>query len=344
MKEPTARGSQTDADERTPIRDRWSARPSGDSDEALAGALLRSAAVVPPFPAKNLAEVAARLRSRERPVPRKWTWQIAIAVGLLLFGGALSAAVMHILRRPAVSPPAPVVPVSMPASAPARRAHSVVAPPPAPVLSPEPEPSPIVRAEETHAPRLAHSGGTPESAAAKASLEPLPPAAPASPSALAQESRLLAGAIHKLRQEHDPGQALAMLDEHRARFEAKGALEPEANVTRIEALLRLGRHDQALGLLDGLALTRAGVGREMLVARAELRAEKGRSAAALNDFNSLLSADAPPDVVSERALYGRATCRAQIGDGAGARADLEDYLTRFPTGRFADRARTLIGK
>jgi hypothetical protein len=166
----------------------------------------------------------------------------------------------------------------------------------------------------------------------------------ANPSALAQESRLLAGALHKLRQEHDPGQALAMLDEHRARFEAKGALEPEANVTRIEALLRLGRHDQALGLLDGLALTTAGVGREMLVARAELRAERGRCGAALNDFNPLLSADAAPDLVSERALYGRATCRAQMGDGTGARTDLEQYLARFPKGRFADSARTLIGK
>ena len=343
MKEPMARGRQTDADERTPIRDRWSARPSGDGDEALAGALLRSAAAVPPFPAKNLAEVAARLRSRERHLPRTWAWQIAVAFGLLLFGGALYAAVLHILRGPSLRALPAVVPVSMLASAPVRRPHSVVAPPPAPVLSPEPEPSSIVRAEETRAPRLAFRGATQESVATKVSLEP-PPALPPSPSALAQESRLLAGALHKLRQERDPGQALAMLDEHRARFGANGALEPEANVTRIEALLRLGRHDQALGLLDGLALTTAGVGREMLVARAELRAEKGRRAAALNDFNLLLSADAPPDVVSERALYGRATCRAQMGDGAGARADLEQYLARFPTGRFAAQARAAIGK
>ena len=343
MRERIAKGSQNDADERTPVRDRWTSRPPGDSDEALAGALLRSAAVVPPFGAKNLAEVAARLRSRERHLPRKWAWQIAVAVGLLLFGGALYAAVLHILRGPSLRALPAAVPVSMPVSAPVRRTHAVVAPPPAPVLSPEPEPSSVVRAEETHAPRLAFRGATQESLEARASLEP--PAAPSdNPSALAQESRLLAGAIHKLRQEHDPKQALAMLDEHRARFGAKGALEPEANVTRIEALLRLGRHDQALGLLDGLALTTAGVGREMLVARAELRAEKGRRAAALNDFNSLLSADAPPDLVSERALYGRATCRAQMGDGARARADLQNYLARFPAGRFADQARTLIGK
>jgi hypothetical protein len=298
---------------------------------------------VTPLPAKNLAVIAARLRSRERHVPRKWAWQIAIAVGLLLFGGALSAAVMHILRVPSLRPLPPAVPLSMPTSKPARRAHTVVAPPPAPALSLDIEPSPIMRAEETHAPRLAFRGAAQESVATKASLEP-PPATPPSLSALAQESRLLAGAIHKLRQERDPGQALAMLDEHRARFGTKGALEPEANVTRIEALLRLGRHEQALGLLDGLALTTAGVGREMLVARAELRAEKGRRAAALNDFNLLLSADAPPDVVSERALYGRATCRAQMGDWAGARTDIEQYLARFPTGRFAAQARAAIGK
>ena len=321
MKEPTARSKQTDADERTPIRHRWTAQPPGDSDEALAGALLRSAKVVQPFGAKNLAEVAARLRSRERRLPRRWAWQIAIAVGLLLFASALSAAVMHILRGPSVRPSSPATPVSMPASGPVRRRHVVVAPPPAPANAPVPEPQ----------------------VPGKASLEP-PPAPLANPSALAQESRLLARAIHKLRQERNPGQALAMLDQHRARFGANGALEPEAEVTRIEALLRLGRHDQALGLLDAQVLTAAGVGREMLVARAELRAEKGRCGTALNDFNLVLAAEAPPDLVTERALYGRATCRAQQGDWAGARSDLEHYLARFPKGRFADQARTAIGK
>jgi TolA-binding protein len=58
----------------------------------------------------------------------------------------------------------------------------------------------------------------------------------------------------------------------------------------------------------------------------------------------LLAADAPPDLVTQRALYGRATCRAQQGDWAGARTDLEHYLARFPSGRFAAQAHAAVGK
>ena len=142
MKAPTARSKQTDADERTPIRHRWTAQPPGDSDEARAGTLLRSAAAVQPFGAKNLAEVAARLRSRERHLSRKWAWQIAIAVGLLLFGGAVSAAVMHFLRVASVGPALPDTPVSMPASKPVRRRHMLFAQPPAAAVLPAPEAPP----------------------------------------------------------------------------------------------------------------------------------------------------------------------------------------------------------
>ncbi len=42
----------------------------------------------------------------------------------------------------------------------------------------------------------------------------------------------------------DPGRALALLDEHGRRFSA-GAFEEERAVSRIDALCRLGRHDEA---------------------------------------------------------------------------------------------------
>jgi TolA-binding protein len=155
---------------------------------------------------------------------------------------------------------------------------------------------------------------------------------------LAKEARLLARAIAKLRQEGNAVEALAILDEHRAEFGASGALSPEATATRIEALLRLGRHGQAMTLLDAQTLTATGPGREMLVARAELRADKGRRASALHDFDLLLHADAPADSVTERALYGRAVCRGKMDNWTGARQDFERYLAMFPNGTFTGKA------
>jgi tetratricopeptide (TPR) repeat protein len=161
---------------------------------------------------------------------------------------------------------------------------------------------------------------------------------------LAQESRILARAIAELRQEGDAEQALAILDQHRAEFGTSGVLTSEANVTRIEALLQLGRHIQALALLDAQSLSATGVGREMLVARAELRADKGRRASALHDFDLLLRADPSDDLVSERALYGRAVCLGKMGNWEEARKDFERYLASFPDGKFADKARAAMNR
>ena len=152
----------------------------------------------------------------------------------------------------------------------------------------------------------------------------------------------MALAITKLRQDGDAEQALILLDQYRNEFGPASALGPEANNTRIEALLRLRRHAQALVLLDTMTPATTGVGRELLVARAELRADKGRRSAALHDFDRLLSAGGKADGVTERALYGRANCRMKNGDGAGARRDLETYLAIFPDGRFAREARAAL--
>lgn len=51
-----------------------------------------------------------------------------------------------------------------------------------------------------------------------------------------------------------------------------------------------------------------------------------------------------PAALSERALYGRATCRLRSGDDAGGQVDLEAYLTRFPNGRFAGQVRQRLAR
>jgi len=344
MKQPR----ETHVDERTPIRERWIAQPPGASDEAVAGALLRSAAMVRPFGGKELAEVGARLRSKERFRPRPLVWQLAIAACLVLFGSALSAAVLYVLRAPTRSQQE--LPVAQPASKPVRHASLGTARPTAPIPPPatDPLPEPAVTPALPAPVRPSRAVAIREKLAAPvqpASASPEPTLAPvpaAGPSSLAQESRLLARALAKLRQEGDAEQALAILDEHRAEFGASGALLPEANATRIEALLRMGRYSQALALLDAQALIANGAGREMLVARAELRADKGRRVSALHDFDLLLRADAPADSVVERALYGRAVCRGKVGSWIGARNDFERYLATFPDGKFADKARAAM--
>src|SRR5207248_3097537 len=92
---------------------------------------------------------------------------------------------------------------------------------------------------------------------------------------LAIETRLLGSAVRALRQDHDAAAALAILDEHRARF-PQGTLRPEAELARIDALLSLGRRAEALGLLDRALSPGLGRTRELHVLRGELRAEAGR--------------------------------------------------------------------
>ena len=348
MKNPTT--TEPRVDERTPVRNRWTSLPPAASDEALAGAMLRSAAMVRPFGAKELAEVGARLRSKERCRPRPLAWQLAIAASLVLFGSALSAAVSHVLRTP--SPDKHELPVVAPASKPVRHAslgtaRPAASIPPSPLaVEPLPEPASVPPSPRPAATRPNRPVAIREKLQPTVPVQPMDPslAPPVGPSSLALESRLLARAIAKLRQEGDAEQALVILDEHRAEFGAGGALAPEANATRIEALLRLGRHGQALALLDAQTPSTSGVGREMLVARAELRADRGRRASALHDFDLLLRADAPLDSVTERALYGRAACRGNMDNWEGARKDFERYLATFPDGKFADKARAAMNR
>jgi hypothetical protein len=169
------------------------------------------------------------------------------------------------------------------------------------------------------------------------------------------EHSLLATAVRRLRTAHDPASALAALDDYRVRF-PNGGLAPEASMLRAEALLQIGRKGDALAELDRLSLGQMPNSDERYVVRGELRAAVGRWREALADFDVVLrghagkGADigAATDMRSrdrfERALWGRALARSRLGDDAGARADLQECLRRFPRGRFASEATRLLGE
>src|SRR5262245_27321037 len=95
--------------ERAPIRDRWTAREPGDGEEARFGALLRGGVRRHPLAAAELEAVRVRLTAAERRRPvHVRRWQLAIALMVLLGGGALVAAKTNLLQRwlPSIMAPA----------------------------------------------------------------------------------------------------------------------------------------------------------------------------------------------------------------------------------------------
>jgi len=156
------------------------------------------------------------------------------------------------------------------------------------------------------------------------------------------EALLMARAFRRLRNEGDARGALAALDERERRFGA-GAFETEAALARAEALVLLGRGDQALPILLGIRDPHAGLTPEVRVTRAELLARAKRCDEAVGDFELVLATGAP-SATRERALYGRASCRLQGAAPDRARADLEQYLVDYPDGRFAPVVRAALNR
>ena len=126
-----------------------------------------------------------------------------------------------------------------------------------------------------------------------------------------------AAALHQLRVEHDPGGALATLRIYHLQH-PHGALSEEVRLLEVDANLAVGRRAEALELLTQTP----GSGpraNELSLLHAELLAEDGRCPEALPLFDrSLPSSNSTPSL-QERALIGRASCRAAIGDPQGAR-------------------------
>jgi hypothetical protein len=191
-------------------------------------------------------------------------------------------------------------------------------------------------APEDQPPRLEPPAPPAPPSALPPSGPPLAARALAQPPVISEEVREIDRAIGYLRRDHDAVTALAALDTYLGRY-PQGALAKEARLARIDALLLLGRTDQALSALEVTSFDPGLRSTELLVVRAELRAAKDCHRAE-QDFTTALRRS-PDARLLERILYGRGACRAKLLDAAGASDDLGRYLERFPTGAHADWAR-----
>lgn len=164
------------------------------------------------------------------------------------------------------------------------------------------------------------------------------PAASAQSSRLGQEAASLAAALSALKAggKDNALRALQGIDQHLQTF-PRGALELEARVARVDALLVLGRRQEARRELTALPIESVGRKNELRLIRAELRADDD-CRAALNDFQVLVE-QSLPGAWAERALFGRGACLLKLGDKLAAERDFARYLEQFPAGRFAGQIR-----
>jgi RNA polymerase sigma-70 factor (ECF subfamily) len=91
-----------------------------------------------------------------------------------------------------------------------------------------------------------------------------------------------------------------------------------------------GLSGEEIAALTGTPLDQDGRGKELHVTRGELRSLAGRCLEALPDFEVVLQSAGARSDDRARALYGRASCRARVGDTVGAEEDRERYLKEFP--------------
>jgi hypothetical protein len=306
---------------------------------------------------------------------------IALSIGVGGATGAAMWVAMPILKRARSTPAAPIPEPKQQTRVRLRRGHlrpslspsggspqtvqpdepEAASAPPAtfgmtgPTFGPEPaaEPAPGTPQTESVAPGSTSpslDGSNPRSRVAKKLALVEPAIRPARPipmstppaSAMAQDAEMLGRALRSLRRDHDPRAALAALDAHAARF-PDSALAPEADITRVDALLALDRRQSALAVLDRLIIPSTTRGRELAVVRAELRAGARRCPQAIADFTRTL-AEGGGDALCERALHGRIACYLATGNEALAVADLRQYLIRFPAGRFAPGVRRTLSE
>jgi hypothetical protein len=239
-------------------------------------------------------------------------------------------------RRPALLAGEPAAPPVVPRTAPSLAGPAEVAPglaaerPPSAAPSSRPAIEGNAPSPSYPAPGAAFTAPPPSSAPQAAPTSPATPAptaaGQAAPSSPPQTAGVLKEIVRALRVEHAPNRALALLDQHRNTL-AGQAFAEESLLLRVEAMLALGERGKVLRLLDRTSLTDLAVSSTLLITRGELRAAANRCAEGIGDFDLVLAkSERPP----KQALLGRARCRQQLGDSAGAQADFARYRREFP--------------
>lgn len=293
----------------------WSRASGAGPDEARLSRLF--SAVEEPEPLTEVARERVR-RRLERPARRGSAIVVArlVACGAVL--GVAGAAAAHWTARQWLDVPR-------------------AAAPPSSALAPEPRKP---AASSLRAPALTSAGvideaRASESAPTPSSTAPRPSPAAVPTSRLGLEAASLEGGIKALRNK-EATRALELLNRHLAEF-PEGALRLEARVARLDALLLLGRREEARRELATLPLNDVGRKQELRLVRAELEAEHD-CRRAIDDFDALLG-QALTSAWAERALFGRGACLVKLGDERRAARDFSLYLERFPSGRFAAEVR-----
>jgi hypothetical protein len=338
-----------------PEPERWCNLPDrGETaEEALGATFRRVREATEPLDAA-VARVTRRINAATRSPRGQLIWRVVLVAILIMATGGVVGAALSRWRRAVASAPQSHASADSPirSSEVRKRRHRshalhaiepldavdavdavdpvaaldplppVVAPPSLAPLSPpsSPSPSSFLRASPT-----ANVRRVPERRA--------PPIA-------STEARLLASAFLQLRSSGDAAAALQSLDQYDRRF-PEGVLHDEARIARVEALLTLDRHAEALRLLEAMGGGGGGLTRDVRITRAELLVESGRCTPALRDFDAILAAR-EDDAPGGRALYGRASCQSRAGDIQAARRDLSRYLSLYPDGPSAAVARRAL--